>query len=151
MPRLCNKTVLQCRCACQAVRAVLPQCRRPSPATHAPPPVPPCRSAPDVATNPSDPVLLTCQPSPGRVWKSCSVELCEQPPVRRRLQAACQSPITVSCDFTDSGTGPCNINMTGTAVQQLTYTILQRTSVMADGVRKSLSAAGGTYTLGLFP
>ena len=28
MPRLCNKTVLQCRCACQAVRAVLPQCRR---------------------------------------------------------------------------------------------------------------------------
>lgn len=115
---------------------------------------PPRRSAPEVARNPANPVLLTCQPSPGGPWKTCEVWLCLLAP-----SGVCPGnvePFNRTCEFTAGGAGPCNINMTGSVIQggrfgPAVYSIATRVSVNADGVRTSESSKGGNYSLPFFP
>ncbi|PRW20326.1 heat shock 90C isoform B [Chlorella sorokiniana] len=106
--------------------------------------------APLVTPVASNPVLLECSPSPGGPWSSCNMQLCEgSAPGRRRLQDGC-TPIDASCTFANGGTGPCTVDLTGKVKQNVPYNIIS-VSVMADGVRQSLTGNQAPYVLQWFP
>ena len=107
-----------------------------------------CRSAPVVTPSQADPVKLQCTPPSGGPFKTCSVELCPAPQPKRRLhQTGCT---VVTCTYGNSGADSCDIDLTGKVKQGTPYTI-NSTAIMADGSRKSLTGAQGSYTVPFFP
>lgn len=103
-------------------------------------------SAPAVAPDPANPVMLQCTPPSGGPWSTCQLTLCESQLTRRRLLRSV-SCTDVSCPFVS---GVANCDLTGKVEQDIPYSI-NSTAVKSDGTRKSQTGSQSQYTLPLFP